>query len=1035
MSAKLVPGLYEQLVTVPLARQLHATPSELVLREELDASDADVLLARHVYTQVRHALRLVAGGADGDAALTRQVALVNGIMTQLGRESGQEVTEVVADAHEVLLALLERPSHPGPPRAPSRPEVPLSASALLVNGSTQPRIGTELRRELESADAVDLLCAFVKWQGFRVLETELRALRERGCRLRVLTTTYMGATDRRALDALVALGAEVRVSYETRSTRLHAKAWLFHRNTGFSTAYIGSSNLSRSALLDGLEWNVRVAAAEQPHVVDTFRATFEAYWEDTSFEPYEPARDAARFDSAIAAERGEAADELTLVGLEVRPFEHQRAMLERLEAERMLHGRWKNLVVAATGTGKTVLAALDYARLRKQQRVDSVLFVAHRDTILKQSRHTFRSVLRDGTFGELYVGGEQPKVWRHVFASVQSLAQVDLAQLSPTHFDMVVVDEFHHAMADTYVRLLEHLSPRVLVGLTATPERMDGQDVKQWFDGRIAVELRLWEALDRGLLAPFQYFGVHDDVSLSHLEWKRGGYELGALSGVYTGNDARAQKVIEEVRRRVGDVGQMRALGFCVSIEHAEYMARRFREHGIPAESVSSRTTQDVRADALRALRERRVNALFAVDLFNEGLDIPEVDTVLFLRPTESATVFLQQLGRGLRHSGDKACLTVLDFIGQQHSRFRFDTRLRALTGTSRRELERQVEHGFPYLPAGCHLELDSVATTLVLENVRQGLNIGWRGLVTELRSLGDVGLSQFLEETGIELEDLYRSKRGWAALRREAGLEAELAGPEDAKLAGAIGRLLHLDDLERLEAYRALLDRPEPPRTDGVSPRELRLHWMLHFSLWGANESPERLGEGLRKLWAEPARRREFLEVLALLSERLERVTPALDAAGRVPLRVHARYSRDEALAAFGVDKPASVRQGVKWVEAEQADLLFVTLRKTERHYSPTTRYRDYAISSRLFHWESQNMTSEGSETGQRYIDHRARGSSVQLFIRETKEGLLGASPYVYAGPAHYMKHEGSRPMAIVWKLEHELPVELLERAKVVAG
>lgn len=359
--------------------------------------------------------------------------------------------------------------------------------------------------------------------------------------------------------------------------------------------------------------------------------------------------------------------------------------------------------------------------------------------------------MRDGAFGELYVGGERPEAWRHVFASVQSLAQVDLARLPPKHFDMVVVDEFHHAMADTYVRLLSHLSPQVLVGLTATPERMDGQDVKQWFDGRIAVELRLWEALDRGLLSPFQYFGVHDDVDVSHVAWKRGGYELGTLSQVYTGNDIRTRKVVEEVRQRVADVRQMRALGFCVSIEHAEYMARKFREYGIPAASVSSRTRVEERNEALRALRERSVNVLFAVDLFNEGLDVPEVDTVLFLRPTESTTVFLQQLGRGLRHSQDKPCLTVLDFIGQQHSRFRFDTRFRALTGTSRRELERQVEHGFPYLPAGCHIALDRVATGIVLQNIRRALNLGWKGLVTELRSLGDVGLTRFLEETGIE--------------------------------------------------------------------------------------------------------------------------------------------------------------------------------------------------------------------------------------------------------------------------------------------
>src|SRR6218665_405610 len=1033
MSLKLVPGVYEQLITVPLEKQLNKIPSELVHREEIDGEDAEVLLARHVHAEVRRVLRIVKGG-DEEAGIAQQVALVNRLLAQLHREAGLEWEAEIAGTHEVLLALMQRPEIPAPPTPPKRPEIPLSASALLVNGSTQPRIGTELLRELDSADAVDLLCAFVKWQGFRVLEPGLRALREKNCRLRVLTTTYMGATDRRALDALVSLGAEVRVSYETRTTRLHAKAWLFHRQTGFSTAYIGSSNLSRSALLDGLDWNVRVAAAEQPHLVETFRATFDAYWEDASFEAYEPARDAMRFDRAIAVERGQEGN-VEIVGLEVRPFEHQRAMLERLDAERTLHSRWKNLVVAATGTGKTVLAALDFGRLHKQGRVKSLLFVAHRDTILKQSLHTFRSVLRDGSFGELYVGGERPIGWRDVFASVQSLAHIDLSQLSPDRFDMVVVDEFHHAMADTYVRLLSHLSPKVLVGLTATPERMDGQDVKKWFDGRIAVELRLWEALDRGLLCPFQYFGVHDDVDVSHVAWKRGGYDLGELSQVYTGNKLRAQKVLEEVHQRIADVEQMRALGFCVSIAHAEFMARQFCEHGIAAAAISARTQAEERNEALRALRQGRVKALFAVDLFNEGLDVPEVNTVLFLRPTESATVFLQQLGRGLRHSDDKPCLTVLDFIGQQHSRFRFDTRFRALTGASRRELERQVEQGFPYLPSGCHLSLDRMATKLVLNNVRQALNVGWRGLVAELRGLGNIGLASFLRETGIELEDLYRgNKRGWAGLRRDAGLANSEAGPNDAKLAGAIGRLLHMDDAERLPFYQTLLTHPTPPQTKRLSPHKHRLLCLLHFALWGANELLERLEHGLGQLWAEPERRKELQEVLALLSERRERITLPLDSA-RVPLQIHGHYSRDESLAAFGVNKPASVRQGVKWVEAEQADLLFVTLRKTERHYSPTTRYRDYAISSRLFHWESQNATKEISETGQRYVHHMERGSSVHLFIRETKEGLLGASPYLYAGPAQYVQHEGGRPMAIIWRLDHELPPDLLDRARVVAA
>ena len=196
----------------------------------------------------------------------------------------------------------------------------------------------------------------------------------------------------------------------------------------------------------------------------------------------------------------------------------------------------------------------------------------------------------------------------------------------------------------------------------------DGVDVRQFFDGRVAAELRLWDALEQNLLCPFHYFGVYDDTDLQAMEWKRGRYDLSALSNVYTGNDSRTRTVVsimktrivlKELRDKIDDVGTMRALGFCVSVEHARYMADRFIDAGIAAQAVSAETPATERQDALIALRNRQINVIFAVDLFNEGLDIPEVDTVLFLRPTESATVFLQQLGRGLRLTRGKTVLTV----------------------------------------------------------------------------------------------------------------------------------------------------------------------------------------------------------------------------------------------------------------------------------------------------------------------------------------------------------------------------------------
>src|SRR5207302_7129431 len=249
----------------------------------------------------------------------------------------------------------------------------------------------------------------------------------------------------------------------------------------------------------------------------------------------------------------------------------------------------------------------------------------------------------------------------------------------------------------TYASLLHHVRPRLLLGLTATPERADGESVLGWFGGRIAVELRLWEALERGLLAPFQYFGLHDETDLRAIRWKRGtGYDAVDLTNVYTGHHARTRIVLQALLDKVPEVGRMRALGFCVSIDHAEFMAARFNEVGIPARAITSRSSPDDRRAGLIALRNRDVNILFTVDLFNEGVDVPEIDTVLFLRPTESTTVFLQQLGRGLRLADDKPCLTVLDFIGNQHTQFRFDLRYRALTGVTRRGLAREIARGFP---------------------------------------------------------------------------------------------------------------------------------------------------------------------------------------------------------------------------------------------------------------------------------------------------------------------------------------------------
>ena len=489
-------GLYESLLTERLSRALAERPD---LRADIDAVDE----AEQPLTIARHLTPLIERSLRAAATTQARAEIVGKVLSALSdpdvlvevlhqREPGRiERLDAVAPAN--TLGVVRWP----------RPATPLSDTALMTNARNEPTLAAELRAELASADRVDLLCAFVKWQGLRLLEDQLNELRQRHVPLRVITTTYLGATDARALDALVdEFGAEVRVNYETERTRLHAKAWLLRRNTGFHTAYVGSSNLSHAALVDGLEWNVRLSAISTPHLLEKFRATFESYWENREFEEYQPSADGGRLREALDVASGARQRDrltVTLSGLEVHPKPFQAEMLEDLDAGRVLHDRHRNLIVAATGTGKTVVAALDYRRLVREVhgRDLTLLFVAHRKEILLQARRMYQEVLTDPMFGELLVGGDEPTTWRHVFASIQSLSAERLSKLEPNRFDVVVVDEFHHAEAASYRRLLDHVQPIELLGLTATPERGDGVDVRDFFGGRVAAELRLWEALDR----------------------------------------------------------------------------------------------------------------------------------------------------------------------------------------------------------------------------------------------------------------------------------------------------------------------------------------------------------------------------------------------------------------------------------------------------------------------------------------------------------------------------------------------------------
>jgi superfamily II DNA or RNA helicase len=1015
-------GLYEILLTELLQQRLQKLDERShPITSGLRPAEAADRIALHLSRLVQ---RVVEEAPEKDR-VAFGIRLVRALATQISdiAEDDDFLGEALVEPGTVLRRIEGRLPD-GSPEAISEPLIPLLDTTLLTNSPGEPRVGNQVLTEIHSADRIDIVMAFIRRSGIGPLLEALAEFCRRGRPLRVLTTTYTASTELAALEALKALGADIRVSYDVSTTRLHAKAWIFHRLSGFSTTYIGSSNLTHSAQISGLEWNVRVSGARNPAVIEKVAAVFETYWNSVDFVPY----DADEF--AAATERPPIPG-TTLSPIELRLEPFQERLLEEIALARSL-GHTRNLLVSATGTGKTVMAAVDYARLRSRLPRARLLFVAHREEILQQSLSTFRHALRDYAFGEVWVGGTRPRKFENVFASIQSIRAATTDDLDPRHFDVVIVDEFHHAAAPSYQALLDHVKPLQLLGLTATPERSDGLPVVELFENRIAAELRLWDAIDQHRLCPFMYFGIHDDTDLSELPWHRGrGYDVESLESLYTGDDVWANHVLAQLERKVTDLRQMRALGFCVSVAHARFMARVFNKHGVPAVAVWADSPDDERRAALSDLAARRVNIVFSVDLFNEGVDVPAVDTLLMLRPTDSPILFLQQLGRGLRRAYDKTVCTVLDFVGQHRKEFRFDRRFQALLGTTRNQLITQIEEGFPFLPAGCHMELDQVAADIVLRNIRESVASKWPSKVEELRlfarQVEKPSLQAFLNESGLQLEDVYANGRSWCDLEADAGLIPQSSDPVEQSLLKACGRLLHVNDRTRIGFYRDVLSVSAPADLATMRVSDQRLTLMLVASV--ASQVIEKgtpFDEAAALVWGRLRVREELLELLKALESRVDHIQQPLDATwSDVPLQVHARYTRLEILAAFGIGSGAKVppwQTGVYWAKDAKADLFAFTLDKTSGSFSPTTRYRDYAISPELIHWESQSATRADSPTGLRYQNHVQMQTSIMLFARLNTDDRA----FWFLGPATYVKHESEQPMAVTWKLQHRLPADL---------
>ena len=1046
-------GIYEQLITKALKQKLDSLPSERYFIETrpVDKDIAARYLSQHLTYWIEYALNDVLDKDRPDLQFELANRLLQILLLELRDAS---ISDELLLAEKNLLEAIFTKADSNYPDLGKRlreimPYTRLTQSELFTGSRASIPLESELRKEIASANELCWIVSFIRFSGIRIFKKELEEFVSgtTGRKIRILTTTYMGTTEAKAVEYLASLpNTDIRISFNATRERLHAKAYLFLRDSGFHTGYIGSSNLSRSALTNGLEWNLKVTSKEIPHIIDKFQKTFESYWNDPDFEPYKKNVDLERLNRSLNASRNQDTESVTSF-YDIKPHLYQEEILSRLQTERELHGRFRNLIVAATGTGKTLISAFDFKRFRDKYPNAKLLFVAHRKEILQQARQAFRQVFKDQNFGELLVDGIRPTQVDAVFASVQSLNnQNELTRRGADFYDYIVVDEVHHISASSYRPILKAFNPKILLGLTATPERNDGEDILIDFDDHIAAEIRLPEALNRQLLCPFQYFGISDSIDLSHVNCVNGKYDVGELTRIYTKSDQRVSEIIDNCNRYLTDIQLVRALCFCISQEHAKYMAEKFTLAGLRADYLTGTTERDERERIRKDLRAGKINYLFVVDVFNEGVDIPEVDTVLFLRPTESLTIFLQQLGRGLRLAENKMYLTVLDFVGNARVEYDFEKKFRALIGKTHSSVKDEIENEFPHLPLGCSIVLEKQAKEHILANIRAATSLSRRKLVQKIRSFGndhhlELTLANFLTIHSLQLVDVYQ-RDSWSRLCVEAGVRPDFQEADEKRITAFIERrLLTTQSYHYFKFLKTLIEHGFIWSKHDAT--ESLYAMMVYYDLYSSEINTHgytTLESSLHILKRNPTMLEEIRDVINLLIDRIDIIEKPVDLGYPFPLHIHGRYNRDQILSAlrlhkFDYKKPS--REGIINAPDLNTEALFVTLSKNDEMYSPTTMYKDYALSPFMFNWESQNRAAPDNASGLSYINHKKTEKKILLFVRESNNDLNGYTvSFVFLGPVEIDNYHGARPMSIEWKLSEPIPEYLLiESKKLVAS
>jgi superfamily II DNA or RNA helicase/HKD family nuclease len=911
---------------------------------------------------------------------------------------------------------------------------------LIVNRKTKfKNFFTYLKEELNNCDSFCFIVSFIKFSGIQLLINTLDELKSRGIKGKIITSVYLNITDPKALRKLMEYdNLEIKVFNNTRES-FHTKAYLFYRKE-YSSCIIGSSNLSQSALYSGEEWNVRLVKDKYLDIFDQSHEQFEKIWDSneavnlsTKFiDMYENFKNNSGNIETFDFKKEEINNEI------FKPNKMQTELLEKLKLTREF-GNKKGLVVAATGTGKTYLAAMDILQMNP----GSFLFIAHREELIHNAYNVFSKILPyDISEYGFLTGSEKTYNKKFMFSTIQSLYK-NTEYFSKNSFDYIIIDEFHHSKAATYESVLNYFEPDFLLGLTATPERMDGKDILELCDYNLIGEMGLREALEYDLLSPFHYFGLIDDT----VDYKEVPFNNGRYDDKILGEKLSVLKRVDFIHSKIEKIGfdgeKIKAIAFCANIKHAEYMKEQFRLKGYTAESITAHNNQLSRKEKIENFQNGNIEILCVVDIFNEGIDIPDVNLLLFLRPTMSSTIFIQQLGRGLRKIKNKDFVTVLDFIGNHKKDYIITQAFSESTLNEKERLLTEIKNNFSDIPGASYIELDRICQDRIISKIENYNILSKDNIVAEYL--------EFKNETGRELDiidfkdniDLFlRLKNKFGSYVRAQKLIEKLDyhfNCYEEEIFEILEKNFNLNYPYEVLIIWLLNTFESVSVTDVISKFEtvflVKVNKNLQYNL--IVRAMKELSESdlfifdsvnqklsLKSIDFTSFYKKRLVGLIELFILNFKKKIDINEFNENILVKYN-DYSRIELQILLDSNaQKGSWRAG--YSVSREHICLFITLNKS-LVIKEELKYDNYFHRQDIVQWISQSKTKHESKIGQMYVEHKNLNMKVHIFIR--KDPVLengSAAPFTYLGEADYHSSHGDKPMYILWKLKYPVPNEL---------